>query len=277
MPQPKKNLGKTTLGLFLVLALGGCNLDFDPASLIEEQRFLAIIADPLESAPGETVSFSAVMTNKDGTLYEGPFAWLIVEGDGLQEGETDESDVNPDDLSFTENDEPFLWEVPAEADLAARFGPAQKNGRLLTVAAIGFKNGDVEDKTILAYKLFIVSDRPAAARFANPTIAAVSVFTPGGVELEPNQEGEYETTSAKLDLKAEPEKDDGDLTYHWFSTSEDWEPDFDDEGSQTFKAEGKGAFGIYLVLRHSFYFTGDNGGRSRLTGIDTWHTRIKVQ
>lgn len=272
-----KQAGQTAAVLIVILALAGCNLDFDPATLIKEQRFLAIIADPLEAAPGESISFSAVMTNKDGTLYEGPFAWMIISGDNLQEGEVDESAVNPDDLNFTANDEPFVWEVPAEADLADRFGPAQENGRLLTIAAVGFKNGDTEDKQIIAYKLFIVSDRPAAERFVNPTIASVTVFGPEGAELTPNENGEYKTTADKLDIKAVPEQDDGDLTYHWFSTSEDWEPTFDDEGSQTFEADGTGWFGIYLVLRHSFYFIGDDGGRTRLTGIDAWQTRIKVQ
>lgn len=51
----------------LLLLVGGCIElpDFPPAYLVERPRILAIIADPPEFAPGETVQFSVLVTTEE--------------------------------------------------------------------------------------------------------------------------------------------------------------------------------------------------------------------
>jgi hypothetical protein len=60
-----------SLSLCAYAALAGCGPEFDPASLILDERVLAIKAEPPEAVPGETVRLTPLVAAPDGTLEEG--------------------------------------------------------------------------------------------------------------------------------------------------------------------------------------------------------------
>lgn len=61
----------------MVAAVGGlstataCSPGFDPASLILAPRVIAVVADPPEAVPGQTVSLAPVVASPTGTLVQG--------------------------------------------------------------------------------------------------------------------------------------------------------------------------------------------------------------
>ncbi len=259
----KTNAGRWAVALACLAAamLAGCTEPFPSASYLDQQRFLAVITDPLEAAPGEEVSFSAVIANEDGSLYDGPIAWAVVSM-AMMSGQ----DIDPNDVYLQQPGEAaFVWSVPEAEDLPAKFGPPERDGYLVTVTATAFKNGDPQGEQLSATKLFIISNRPAGERRINPAIASLEVQA-GGEALTPDDEGRYETSRSSVTLVAEPETDLGDLTYHWFATDEDFAPQL--EHKQKFDPNGRGEYAVYLVLRQSYYFEHDNATSTRVTGAD---------
>lgn len=257
--------------LLVLAAVGlGCNIDFDPPSEIQSLRFLGVIADPIEAAPNETTTFTAIVTNANGTVYEGPVAWLIVGGDQLRE--TGEGDFSVDDLFLQLSPEtPFAWAVPSRDEMTARFGPPQENGWLLTVAASAFKNGDIEDEPKTAFKLFVVSERDVDQRFENPVLQEVRVKA-GGDPLPPDAEGQYVTQRNRVNLRAIVDQTSGDQTFHWYATTNDFEPDLDAE--QTLDPGSNGTYRLFCVVRESFFFVHDDNSLTRVTGQDAWQGTV---
>jgi hypothetical protein len=164
-----------------------------------------------------------------------------------------------------------VWTVPSATDLRAKFGPPEKNGYLVTIAATAFANGDPNGAQISAFKLFVISDKPAAQRAINPTIQSLDVLS-GGRSLAPDADDRYEAPGDSVTLEARPERDLGALTYHWFATDEDFSPDLD--AKQKFAPGDHGAYSIYLVLRQSYFFRHDDSTSTRVAGED-WR-RIEV-
>jgi hypothetical protein len=88
----RKLLIASTLSL-AVLVPTGCGPEFDPASLILDERVLAIRADPPEALPGEDVTLTPLVVGPTGTLAAGadytPSWWRCAddEGDALADEE----------------------------------------------------------------------------------------------------------------------------------------------------------------------------------------------
>ena len=258
----------------LVVFAAACEEEFDPASRITSQRFLGVVADPLEATFGETITFRALVTESDGSLYDGPIAWAVVGGDELRmEGQGPD---DPADL-FLEmpSGPPFTWTVPPTEQFQELYGPLGQNGLLLTVGATAFKGGDLNSEPIAAFKLFVVSGRSADQRMVNPAIDRMRVIEPTGNEVMPNAKGQYVTDSGRVTLRAIPDQYNDRLTYHWFSSEKDFEPDLED--TQKFSPGSTGSFDVFCVLRKSFFFEHDDGSQTRLTGMDWEHVRLKIQ
>jgi hypothetical protein len=255
------------------LTLAACDLEFDPASDIQTQRFLGISVDPIEAAPGDQVTFTALVTNADGTLYEGPMAWALLGGDtGRQSGEFDEGDINPDYVFFQPTPAiPYVWTVPSLEVIERDFGTLQDNGLIVTVGASAFKDGDPTSDTIFAYKLFVVSERDEDERFVNPVLETVEV-TAGDQPLPENDYGNLVTGADKIRLEAIVDETDSDQTFHWFATSSKFMPDLDEV--QSFEPENNGRYGLYCVVRESFFFIHDEGARTRITAQDWWQRYV---
>lgn len=63
-------------GLVVLVSLAGCRPDLDaPLSLITDTRILAVQAEPAEAAPGETVSYQALVASPAGTVAGTAIAW----------------------------------------------------------------------------------------------------------------------------------------------------------------------------------------------------------
>jgi len=261
------------LGGLLVVAVAGCTEPFTSATQIQSQRFLGIAAEPLETAPGSAVTFKALVTDKDGSLYEGPIAWAIVGGSGEREGGRE--NVNPEDVYLQmPGDPPFTWQVPGEDEIRQRYGGIEQNGVLLTVTATAFKNGDPTDEPITAFKLFVVSLRPEESRMTNVALEEIKVSDPSGA-LAPDADGVYHTTADKVSLHAVAESNDDHLTYHWFSTAKDFAPDL--EAVQKLKPKHRGDKSVYCVLRRSYWFVHDDDSKTRVTGLDWQRVEIEFE
>jgi hypothetical protein len=62
--------------LFGLVGLVGCRPDLDaPLSLVTGTRILAVRAEPAEAAPGETVSYEALVASPVGTVTDAAIAW----------------------------------------------------------------------------------------------------------------------------------------------------------------------------------------------------------
>jgi hypothetical protein len=53
------------------LLVAGCTPKFDPASLVTNERLIAVVADPPEAVPGANVTLTPVVASPSGTLAEG--------------------------------------------------------------------------------------------------------------------------------------------------------------------------------------------------------------
>jgi hypothetical protein len=259
------------LACLAAVALAGCGKPFPSASYLDKQRFLAVIAEPLEAAPGEQITFTAVVANKDGTLYAGPVAWAVVTGASLREGGQAQLDPH-DEYLQAPGQPPFAWTVPAWDDLPAKFGSPEKNGYLETIGAVAFENGDPNGKQLTAFKLFIISNRPAAERDINPTIASLDVYSNGAL-IAPAADGDYNVALGTAVLDAHPARDLGALTYEWFSNDKSFAPNFG--ATQKLVSPVTSELTVFLVIRQSYFFYHDDSTKTRLTGED-WR-RVEVQ
>ncbi len=257
-----------------IVILGSCGDEFEDASLIKTSRFLAIISDPLESAPGETINFYAVATNKDGALYKGPVAWSVIGGDDLRLG--GETDVESEYTGFApSSDAPFAFKIPDKEKLIRDFGGWEKNGLLLTVSAAIFLNGPTSPPTEIAFKLFVVSERDAALRMKNPRIEKLEIIEPSGNIIQENQNHVYVTDGNRLTLRAVPIESSDRFSFHWFSTDDDFTPDL--ESSQLFKPNAVGKYSLYCVLRKTYFFEHDSNANTRITGIDWKRAELRFK
>lgn len=55
----------------LILVAAACGPEFDPPTLVQNERVLAIVADPPEAVPGQTVTLTPLVVGPDGPLLEG--------------------------------------------------------------------------------------------------------------------------------------------------------------------------------------------------------------
>jgi len=259
--------------LFSALICVGCGEPFDPPAVIKTFRFLGIKADPLESAPGEEITFSALVVNSDGSIYEGPVAWAVVGSDALRlEGEVT---FNPEDAFLQPDPEtPFVWTVPTEDAEGFRLGELDENGILLTIGAAAFPDGNMEKEPIIAYKTFVVSHRAVENRRINPELENFSVRT-GGSALRPGDDGVYRTTANKVNIKAHTDPLPNDLTFHWFAGEDEFEPDFG--AKQDFEPDGEGAYEVYCVIRKKHYFQQTNNSQTLFSGIDWRSVKITFE
>ncbi|MBM4283509.1 MAG: hypothetical protein FJ137_23135 [Deltaproteobacteria bacterium] len=68
---------RASLALVVLLAVAaavpgaGCTPKFDPASLIKNERIIAVVADPPEAVPGASVTLTPIVVGLGGTLAEG--------------------------------------------------------------------------------------------------------------------------------------------------------------------------------------------------------------
>lgn len=259
-------------GLF---AASACEEPFEPASLIDSRRFLAITVDPLEAAPGDTVAFRAVVADSDGSLYEGPIVWAIATGEAVRTVGDFQAIDEPLRLPAAK---PFTWVVPSREELAERFGRWEAGGMLVTVGATAFDSADVFSgelygEPIPAFKLVVVSERNPRDRWTNPNLEDLSVETADGSSLVPQPDGTYQTTSPSLILRAIPEEDAMRQSFHWFATSDEFDPD--NGRVQGLKLAAAASTSVFCVLREMHYFHHDDGTRTRVAGID-W-TRVEIQ
>lgn len=105
--------------------MSGCRPDIDaPLSLVTDTRILAVQAEPAEAAPGETVSYQALVVSPTGTVAGAPVAWSFCT---LAKPPGENSVVNP--ACLTEGLAPagptgpvLVAATPAEG--CALFGPA---------------------------------------------------------------------------------------------------------------------------------------------------------
>jgi len=247
----------------LLALLPGCGEDFPDAAYIESFRILGVRSEPLEAAPGEQITFDALVVNSDATPYDGPLAWAIAYG--TQSQLTDSAQFDPSSAYLqTSPDEPFVWTVPARAELEKQFGPLGKNGILLAVVVGAFPGGDLDKEPRLAYKMFAVSDR--AERMTNPAITGVKVMQ-GGDEIAPDSDGEFSVDNGKVDVRIETDQPDEDyLTFHWFTVYEDFEHKF--RHQETIDTDDRDLTPVYCVLRKEWFFEQDDGGVTRLIGMD---------
>jgi hypothetical protein len=239
----------------------GCDdPDFDSPSVIQSQRFLGIKADPLEAAPGENVTFSALVVDSDGSTHEGPIMWMIG-------ADNDSSEEGAQDVVFYETEEsgPFVWTVPEKNTLEEAFGPMGENGILMTVFVGSFPAGDPSRDPITTYKMFVVSERSEAERMANPVIDEVKVTTWGDT-LSMNEDGEYLSDDDTVKIRIVPESGESDLTFHWFSVDKDFESEM--ESVQEVKTDGRSLTQVYCVVRKEYYFIHDEVEQTRMTGMD---------
>ncbi|HPQ68611.1 MAG TPA: hypothetical protein PKW95_05750 [bacterium] len=258
------------LALLLTVALPACDIEFDPPAVIKTQRFLGIRVEPLEAAPGDEVTFTALVVNKDGSLYEGPVAWAVVAGNQMrEEGETDAGVV-----AYLQSgpDDPFVWTVPAWEELTAQFGPLERDGSLLTVAAAAFKGGDPQGEPLTAFKLFVLADREQK-RYVNPKIEKMLVLDDRGVIMTPDEDGQYNLRGDEATVWIEPDLELDDLTYHWFAADEEFDPDF--ERHQKIERGDKRTLDVYCVMRRVYRFRHGANAFTYLTGMDWQSARLR--
>jgi hypothetical protein len=262
-----KNNQLTAIALvILAILLAGCGEEFDPRAQINAQRFLAITVDPIEASPGETVTFGAAVTESDGSQYEGSIAWTILTSDAVREGENTEIDATTSFLQMP-GGPAFTWVVPEEKVLTEMFGEKQESGRLLTVAAVSFKGGELSGDPVTAFKLMIVSDRGPDERFDNPSIVDFYATNSSGERLDADEDGVLVTSRSRVIFTAVPDEFSTQLDYSWFSDSNDFEPE-DLTDTQGFKPGKNGTFSVYCIQRKSHFFVSDDNARTRVAGID---------
>jgi hypothetical protein len=268
---------RVVLAGLVAVALAACETPFEPSTTIQKQRFLAVIAEPLEAAPGELITFSAVMTNGDGSLYTGPFVWAVLDAAAFQTGgdslDPDGellgfTDIDPEDYYFQdEGGADFAWLVPDKDTLESDFGPPGENGLLLAVYVSGYLGGDPDAAARTAYKLFVVSERAPEDRLTNPVLDRINVNDTDGHAIEPNDAGVYVTGENEMRLRAASGTESGDLTYHWFATTTEFHPE-DLSAKQTFAPGGNGNYAVYCIQRQSFFYYQAAGLKTRIMGTD---------
>lgn len=256
--------------LLLAAVLPACDIEFDPPAVIKTQRFLGIRIEPLEAAPGDEVTFTALVVDKDGSLYEGPVAWAVVAGNQMrEEGEADAGVVA---YLQTGPEDPFVWTVPAWDELTAQFGPLERDGSLLTVAAAAFKGGDPQGEPLTAFKLFVLADRERK-RYVNPRIEKMTVLDDRGVIVASDEDGRYNLRGDEATLWIEPDLDLKELTYHWFAAEQDFDPDF--EKHQKIERGDKRTIDVYCVMRRVYRFRHGENMFTYLTGMDWQSARLR--
>ena len=128
------------------------------------------------------------------------------------------------------------------------------------------------DDLILAFKLFVVSERPEDERFTNPTLVKIIAVDSKGREVLPDAtDGAFHTHSGTLYLRACMDDSCGDhetsnMTFHWFSTV----PDMESQFTHTQKvAPGKhGSFPVYCVVNERDSFVHSGNVTTFFAGID---------
>ncbi len=248
--------------IFLAASAMACGDGMESQNTIESRRFLAIVADPLEAGYGETVNFFALVSESNGKIYDGPVNWSISRDDS-----PDDSGLSLDFSSEAGGE--ATWEIPAKSELSSLLGPPEIKGYLLRATMTTAEGEHVE-----AYKRFVVSERDAADRIANPVIENMELGS-GGEALEAGGDGTYATSRNEVTLTAQTSGNEDDLFFEWYSTRSDFEPDHD--AAQTFEPGKNGTWTMYCVIREELEFEHDNSSVTTLAGIDWWRGVIEFQ
>ena len=126
-----------TLAVVGVAAVGACTPAFAPASRIEDERIIAVIADPPEASPGQNVALTPIIASPTGTLEDGAgFSarwWRCPDADSDALGDFWECSVPSQRLDLGVG-VPYVDTVPTEL-----FGPPPVPGEPLNAASASGK------------------------------------------------------------------------------------------------------------------------------------------
>jgi hypothetical protein len=120
-------LARALVAASLLVALPACRPDVDgPASVVDEDRVLAVKIEPPEAAPGAPVAARALVAGADGTLATAPLEWAVCRS---PKSPAEDRIVNPDCL--VEGDPvgegvDVMFGLPSEG--CALFGPETPPG-----------------------------------------------------------------------------------------------------------------------------------------------------
>jgi hypothetical protein len=105
------------LGAALALVGSACSPEFNPASLIKNDRVIAIVAEPPESIPGGAVTLTPLVVSPKGTLTEGDDYqarwWRCPNGDSDALGDFTQCTI-PDDRKDFAQGAPLTDTVPTD-------------------------------------------------------------------------------------------------------------------------------------------------------------------
>lgn len=128
------------LAATLAVVIGGtssCTPGFTPASRIEDERVIAVLADPPEAAPGQDVALTPIVVSPTGTLEDGAGFntswWRCPDSDSDALGDFWECTV-PSDRVELGGGVPYQDTVPAEL-----FGPPPTPGEPLDASSASGK------------------------------------------------------------------------------------------------------------------------------------------
>lgn len=110
----------SSCALLAAVLASGCGADFVPASVVVNQRVIAITAEPPEAVPGEHVTLTPTVVSPTGDLADDAFTatwWRCPDSDSDALGDFDQCTV-PSRRADVGNGAPYVDTVPAEL-----FGP----------------------------------------------------------------------------------------------------------------------------------------------------------
>lgn len=176
----------------MVSAMGGaCGTEFAPASLIENERVIAVTAEPPEAVPGQPVTLTPLVVSQSGEMVEGASGyratwWRCPDGDSDALGDYAQC-TDPSERVELSTSVPFVDTVPLDL-----FGDLQ------AAAASGTLPSDKVLGAILGYWR-VVSVTVRAGERSVEALKRVPVFLPVAL-------GDVDEQLAELDVHV---KDDG--------------------------------------------------------------------
>ena len=262
----KKTWITMTILALLAMSLFSCDIEFDPASYIDRTRILGIRVDPIEAAPGEEITFSALVVDKGGDVVDYPVFFSVV-GSDLRDADPGNDLPSDMETSFLKpaGTESITWTIPAQDQLESLFGTPQESGYLLTLAVGAFTNAEGNGDPLVGFKSFVISERSEEERRQNPVLEEIRVYA-GGQRVNPDGQGMHNVAGTRVTLRAVPQDPEGVVSYHWFATEEEFSANLDD--TEVLQAGSKGLYTAVCVMRQSYFFENDYGGRTQIAGMD---------
>jgi len=114
-----------SIGVPLIALAAACKPDLGaPVSLVDQPRYLAVVADPPEAKPGDTVKLHALIARPDGTVADdAPASWAVCT---TSKPVSQNNAVSDDCIFEAQNPVPtraLSVDVTVPTDACARFGP----------------------------------------------------------------------------------------------------------------------------------------------------------